>query len=762
MKRLRIAALALILAAPACWSEVRFAGLDLSRSGRLLFLAETDAPGFGAYQTLFSADLPTGRLRQLTFFPERAAYLAELGVLEIQNRYGLFRSGADLKGLEPVAGAPCFVAGASVDNGKLDLQASSPDGRYAVILRPTSAAFGQLILLDLQAGGSMRPVAEQVELSLSELPAVWSPDSQLLLYGKGGQLYYFSIRQLAENRVLAEPLRQIGAGTVRNLRWATASALYYVDGSLVYRLDARELFTRSLYAGYLPIGTLAGKLPFEFDPNFDEFWIAPDGAHVLLAKSGRHLFLYPLQAEDYGPGGETRSLPYLHLPRSAALKRVLWTRSGMITLLTEGLLKGSRRTEVYRLSAAGSATLPAFRRAEAQGVLDLTLSPDGATVAVLRSDGVELYAAETWTRKASHAHPQPLHVLWTADGALLLAGARYTELWHPSVGESRLVALSQPGRSSFSADEQSVLSSLATGVYRQPLDGGHWSPSPGAALREALTASEDYRVYLEEVPNRVQRNRIMIRDMRRFTTRELLPAAAPEYEPFPEREEAPDYGLFAHGSRIRRREVALVFNVVDSIEGLPAVLKALGEYRIQATFFVNGEAIRRYPDAMRELAESGHEVGSLFYTYFNMTDSRFAVDGEFVKRGLARTEDEYFNATGRELALLWHAPYYLADSRIIEAAREMNYSYISRDLDSLDWVTADLGKAAPDIYFASARLVERIVERKKPGSIVPILAGRPAGLRQDYLFQKLDILINALLRRGYAVVTVSQLMEHAR
>jgi peptidoglycan/xylan/chitin deacetylase (PgdA/CDA1 family) len=223
-----------------------------------------------------------------------------------------------------------------------------------------------------------------------------------------------------------------------------------------------------------------------------------------------------------------------------------------------------------------------------------------------------------------------------------------------------------------------------------------------------------------------------------------------------------DFSLFAHGSRIRRREVALVFDAVDSIEGLPAILESLAEYNIRATFFVNGEAIRRYPDAMREIAAAGHEVGSLFYAYFNMTDSRFQVDRDFIKRGLARNEDEYFNTTGRELALLWHAPYYLANSEIIAAAREMNYAYVSRDLDSLDWVTTDPGKAAPDIYFSSARLVERIVAQKKPGAIVPILAGRPAGLREDYLFQKLDILINALLRKGYAVVPVSTLMEHAR
>ena len=165
---------------------------------------------------------------------------------------------------------------------------------------------------------------------------------------------------------------------------------------------------------------------------------------------------------------------------------------------------------------------------------------------------------------------------------------------------------------------------------------------------------------------------------------------------------------------------------------------------------------------VREIVEAGHEVGSLFFTHFNMTDARFTVDAEFIKRGLARAEDEYHAVTGQELALLWHAPFYFANSQIIAAGRELKYAYVSRDVDTLDWVTADPGKAAADIYFPAAELVERIVAKKQPGSILPVLTGRPGGLREDYLFQKLDLLLDALLSLGYSVVPVSSLMEHAR
>jgi peptidoglycan/xylan/chitin deacetylase (PgdA/CDA1 family) len=242
----------------------------------------------------------------------------------------------------------------------------------------------------------------------------------------------------------------------------------------------------------------------------------------------------------------------------------------------------------------------------------------------------------------------------------------------------------------------------------------------------------------------------------------LFPGEKAQYEPLASAEEPSDGDTFSHGSRVRRRQVALVFDAVDSIEGLPSILDTLKRYRLRATFFVGGEAIRRNAGAVSEIAESGHEVGSLFYVNFDMTDTRYRLDKEFIKLGLARNEDVYYAATGHEISLLWHAPYYFTNTEIIAASREMNYTCVGRDVDSLDWVTREDPAPAKGLYLPASRLIERIMDKKKPGSIIPILTGTPAGYREDYLFQKLDLLINALLARGYEIVPVSVLMENRR
>jgi peptidoglycan/xylan/chitin deacetylase (PgdA/CDA1 family) len=239
------------------------------------------------------------------------------------------------------------------------------------------------------------------------------------------------------------------------------------------------------------------------------------------------------------------------------------------------------------------------------------------------------------------------------------------------------------------------------------------------------------------------------------------------YEPIPEEGEPVDFTNFSHGSRTRSREVSFVFNAIDSVQGLTSILDTLSDYEITATFFVNGDFIRRHPDAVSEIESSGHEVGSLFYTYFDMTDARYEITTDFVTEGLARNEDDYFEATGSELSLLWHAPYYFVSPAIIEASREMNYTYVGRDVDALDWVPRREGPGVSSLYRSNAEIVERILEEKKPGSIIAMRVGTPGessayGGRDDYLFQKLDLLINRLTERGYGIVPVSTLIEHAR
>jgi peptidoglycan/xylan/chitin deacetylase (PgdA/CDA1 family) len=530
-------------------------------------------------------------------------------------------------------------------------------------------------------------------------------------------------------------------------------------------LDSGELFTRALYRGYLEIGRLVGKIPFPFDPNFDSFWISPTGTHVLLNKGGRNLFLYLLSTEDFASTKDSQSLPYLYLPRNTGLRRVLWDDNGYLTILAIGIENGRMKSEVFRIQAREIATSPVFQSLNVPGAVDILLSPSKSQAAAILRDRVVVYDYQSWSKTTELAHPAVLQAAWINEGRVVIAGESTVQEYSLDGSDRRLLGISQPDAFSFSEAEDAVVAKVGDqtflwvmGDLSEPVK---WVESAAASLRSRNSTGDAYRVFLEETPDRLFQNMLMIRDRQRLVTTTLLSQVPDELEPFPGTDDPLDFITFDHGSRIRRREVSLVFNVIDSVEGLPAILSTLREFNLRCTFFVNGESIRSYPDAIREIAQSGHEVGNLFSTHFDMTDARFILDTEFIKRGMAQNEDEYFAATGKELSLLWHAPYYFVNSDILQASREMNYVYVGRDVDPLDWVIREMSITTRNIYFPASTLVERVVEAKKPGSIVPILVGPPDGERDDYFFHKLDILIDALIKRGYDIVPVSVLIEHA-
>jgi len=783
----------LLLLAPFVYGEVTFSGLDLSPSNSLLFQAQTESPGNGTFETLFESNLITKQMRELTFYPEQAMLVGNRDRLQIQNRYGVFRTDANLANLAPVGSFPAFVYGHDVQTGKIASNSASPDGNYILYLKQTDFGHGDLLLYSVSSGKTVT-VAKQITYSLTGPAALWSPDSGFFVYSSSNELYYYSVDQLRQDRVVDEQFRKIGSGTIANVKWGRDGYLYYVEGSLVYRIASSELFTRSLYSDLLNIGTIAGKIPFNFDANFDDFWISPDGGSILLDKEGRNLFLYLLNAQDYQATGKTKSLPYLLLPRDTRVQDVLWSPDGVITLLTHSILGDSNKGTLFRLNVYDQTETPLFRQTEAGDIRSIVLSPDGTRVAVLKTNQVIVRDYQDWRDIRSFSEPDPLHALWLSSDRLILAGGRLTELVSLTGDSRRLISVSQPGAYGFEKgtekiemrmdgkalalegsglQSQASASGAGNGSSSDSVDhsdptksggssGVNWSTVGSYSVTEPRVASGLYRVYTDGAQSMSYTNIVMVRKAQGEGTQPLFPYPQARYEAFPTKEQPVDFTDFTHGSRIRRREVSLVFNAVDTVEGLTTILNTLKEYNLRCTFFINGEFMRRNPGAVREIADSGQEVGSLFFAYFDMTDSRFKPDPTFIRQGLARAEDDYFSLTGKELSLLWHAPHYFTNSDIIKAAEKMNYTYVGRDVDPLDWVTKSDGLRGANIYLSSADIINRIMRLKKPGSIIPLRIGKTNGERGDYVWNRLDVLINDLISLGYTIVPVSTLMEHAR
>jgi peptidoglycan/xylan/chitin deacetylase (PgdA/CDA1 family) len=216
------------------------------------------------------------------------------------------------------------------------------------------------------------------------------------------------------------------------------------------------------------------------------------------------------------------------------------------------------------------------------------------------------------------------------------------------------------------------------------------------------------------------------------------------------------------GRRTGLRELGLCFDLYDDAEGLPWVLEALERFGLKATFFLNGEFIRRHPGAARDISAAGHETASMFFAPLDLSDARYRINDDFIARGLARNEDEFFRAAGAELGLLWHAPYYAHSTDISAAAGRAGYTTVTRDTDPLDWVSREDEQRLGLVQNSASGMVDRIMEAKKPGAVIPIRLGLLSGGRKDYLFGRINVLLDALSREGYSVVPISALLERSR
>jgi peptidoglycan/xylan/chitin deacetylase (PgdA/CDA1 family) len=163
------------------------------------------------------------------------------------------------------------------------------------------------------------------------------------------------------------------------------------------------------------------------------------------------------------------------------------------------------------------------------------------------------------------------------------------------------------------------------------------------------------------------------------------------------------------------------------------MLRTLRPYRARATFFLRGDRIHGRAHILRQALRGGHELANHSYSHPRLPSFR----------QLARTSRLIRRTTGFK-PCLFRPPRGAWNSRLIRDARRLGMLTIYWDVDSHDSVGAN-----------AATVFARVVGRARGGSIVLMHDGegqRPATRAA------LPPLLRALRRRGYRLVTVSQLL----
>ena len=735
-----------ILVSPV-FGEMFFSDLDLNFNNQLLFKSNLESSS-SIQNTLFLTRLRDGErqspVQQLTVFPERMELIMGNQVLLIRNSQGIFTLPASGGLPAPLSGFASFNGRDFFGRERPEEMLVSPNGRWLLYLEAVSPAMADLYILDINSG-ERTIISRGLQRPDTVFPASWSPDSRYFVYEKSGYIYY---NLMSPPPVQGdESYRQVGQGRINSIAWSGTGDFYYLRNSTLYHVHSARLFTMTIYTNFLDAGTVVGNIPLDFDPSFDNFWVAPDASSVLLSKSNRSLFYFPFV---------TGSFSYLALPRRSLELDVLWSPGGIATALVYTQGSDGKVVSPYRLNLSSGAsasfeTLPSPGFAANYGLFSsAVLSPDGNLVLFSGTGGILLYDYNEWDLLDVVSFRSGVSSIWTANNEFITGDIDKIERirlhiqtgGQPGISGRELICLSQTQESYFESGSDRI--AARSGDLWYISDGSSaWAPITSTpVLKLNSIANAQFRVFLEDQVRGIYTNIPMVRNLAAAYTFPLISPAP------------------SASSDRRDNRIAVAFDLYDDDTGLSLVLASLNRLGIRATFFLNGEFIRRHPDAAAEIAAAGHETASMFYTPVDLSDARYRTGGDFIPRGLARNEDEFFRASGSELSLLWHPPWYITSPLINTAASDAGYTTVTRDIDPFDWISWEESIRLGLAQHSPAEIIENIVDSVRPGFIIPIRLGLLNGGRNAYLFNSINVLLDALIQNGYSIGTVSEILSN--
>ena len=185
-------------------------------------------------------------------------------------------------------------------------------------------------------------------------------------------------------------------------------------------------------------------------------------------------------------------------------------------------------------------------------------------------------------------------------------------------------------------------------------------------------------------------------------------------------------------------KIAISFDCAWGTEHTDAILSALAEAGVRATFFTVQFWAEEHADYLKKVSDAGHEVGT-----HSATHSYMSRQSEAEIRAELESSSQAITAVTGKPVTLFRPPYGDYDDLLIDTCRDMGIMPVQWDVDSLDW--KDL---------SAADIAERIISRVKSGSIILC---HNNGL---HTAEALPIVIDALHAKGLTFVPIGELIYY--
>lgn len=182
--------------------------------------------------------------------------------------------------------------------------------------------------------------------------------------------------------------------------------------------------------------------------------------------------------------------------------------------------------------------------------------------------------------------------------------------------------------------------------------------------------------------------------------------------------------------------LSISFDAAWGNEDTQQLIDILKTENIQATFFVVGAWVDKYPESVKALSDAGHEVMNHSATHPHMPD----LSTEQMTEEVQSCNEKIKAITGVQ-PTLFRPPYGDYNNAVISTMRSIGMYSIQWDVDSLDWRNP-----------APSEITQRVVENAQNGSIILFhnaAVNTPAALPS---------VIAGLKAKGFSFLPVSKLI----
>ncbi|MEU6274457.1 glycosyltransferase [Streptomyces populi] len=202
-------------------------------------------------------------------------------------------------------------------------------------------------------------------------------------------------------------------------------------------------------------------------------------------------------------------------------------------------------------------------------------------------------------------------------------------------------------------------------------------------------------------------------------------------------------GGTAKTQSVPEKTIVLTFDDGPTPDWTPEVLEVLERNDVDATFFVVGSMVARYPSVVKKLVDQGNEVGIHTFTHVDLSYQSTTR----LRRELKQTQLALAGAAGVRTTL-FRAPYSSEISAVdnyswpvYKELGGLGYTSVFVDTDSDDWKKPGVSK-----------IVRWATPKNGQGAIVLM---HDAGGDRSQTVEALDTYIKKMKAKGYAFTTVS-------